>query len=166
MNTRDERILQRAREVWREPFTGFTIYDLLHAKGSPLDALLYAKLFWPAFRQIAGMTFLPFAIEDEADEKRIHAALDEYGDRTRVEEEFNRVEVASLFGRRRGETTASDDDLLAEYLVATWAAKLRLDYPAKQFRLQITTGIDGTDVEVTMYEQRPTDSIGGENRDC
>jgi hypothetical protein len=153
-NITDDDLIERARHVWREPFANFTVYDLLHAKGSPLEALLYAKLFWPEFRRLLDMTFLPFVVEDEADEQRIMTALELLEDRSRVEERFNRVEIGPLFGRRRGETSVEHDALLAQYLGATWSAKLGSDYPARRFCVRITGPEDGSDIAITIYEQR------------
>lgn len=153
-NTCSDAVLKRAREVWREPFLGFTVYDLLHANGSPLEALIYAHLFWPQFTAVDDMTFLPFIVEDEKDKERVLQRLQSLSDKSRVEQEFNRIEVASLFGRRRGETTVEDDERLAEYLVKVWASKLNADFPQKRFCVQLVEPAEDQEVGVTLYEQR------------
>ena len=66
-----ETVVKRAERVWGETFSGFTVYDVVHAKGSPLDAVMYAHLFWPEFVTVDDMTFLPFTVEDEADQARV-----------------------------------------------------------------------------------------------
>jgi hypothetical protein len=147
-------VLKRAREAWGEPFVDFTVYDLLHAKGSPLDALLNAHLFWPQFVTLDDMTFLPFVVEDEKDKERVRQRLQSLSDKSRVEKEFNCIEVASLFGPRRGETSVEEDEMLAEYLVEMWAAKLRADFPRKQFFVALVDAAEDLEVAVTLHEQR------------
>jgi hypothetical protein len=70
------------------------------------------------------------------------------------EQEFNSVEVAALFGRRRSETTPEEDALLAKYLVELWTAKLRLDFPSKSFCVQVVDATDDVEVRIVLYEQR------------
>jgi hypothetical protein len=152
--TSSEALVRRASELWGEPFTGFTIHDVVHAKGSPLEALLYAHLFWPEFVTLDGMTFLPFVIEDEADQARVRERRAALPDDRSVEEEFNYVEVAALFGRRRGETSVEEDALLARFLAEMWAAKLRVDFPSKTFRVRMIEASGDEEAAVTLYEER------------
>lgn len=146
--------MSRAREVWRQPFAGFTVFDVIHAAGSPLDALLYAHVFWPAFVTVEDLVLLPFAIEDEADAQRVRDRLASDSSAARVEKEFNCVEVASLFGRRRTETSAEEDKVLAQYLCETWAAKLKIDFPMKVFHVQVIEATENDEVAVTFFQER------------
>jgi hypothetical protein len=100
------------REKYKEHDThGFNFFDLLHLVGSPLDALLYAQLFWPDFIEIDGMVFLKQMIEDEDDKARLSQALKRFnGDKTQVEKSFNLVEIPYLFGKRLMESTDDEDD--------------------------------------------------------
>lgn len=116
--------------------------------------MLYAHLFWPVFVTVDNMTFLPFVVEDDDDRKRIKARYAAISDARRVEEEFNSTEVAELFGRRRSETTAQEDSMLAEYLAELWATKLRLDFPQKTFCVRVVDPSNDFEVGVTLYEQR------------
>ena len=147
-------LVERAREAWRESFRNFTVFDVLHDRGSPLDALLYAHLFWPRFVVLHGMTFLLASVEDEADERRISEAMRKWNDQTKVEESFNFVEIAALFGRRKGESEAEGDRVLAEVLVETWSAKLQRDFPDKRFRVVLVEATASEEVGVTFYEER------------
>lgn len=147
-------IVAAARRQWGESFSGFDVYDLVHAKGSALDALIYAHVFWPEFAVVDGMTFLPFVAEDDADHERIRARRSAVSDPTTVEREFNRVEVAALFGRRRGETSVDEDALLGDFLAQIWSAKLKLDYPSKTFVVELNRPTEDEEVSVVLYERR------------
>lgn len=149
-----EAALSRAREVWRQPFEGFTVFDVIHATGSPLDALLYAHLFWPTFVTVEDLILLPLVIEDEEDKQRVRDRLTSCSDRARVEEEFNCVEVASLFGRRRSETSVEEDGMLAQYLAEMWAAKLKTDFPSKVFNVRVIDAAANDEVCVTFYQEK------------
>ena len=149
-----EAAVSRAREVWRQPFAGFSVFDVIHATGSPLDALLYAHVFWPTFVTLEDMVLLPFDIEDEADKQRVRDRFASCLDRVQVEEEFNCIEVASLFGRRRNETSAEEDEMLAQYLAETWAAKLKIDFPSKVFHVRLMGAVGDTEICVTFSQQR------------
>lgn len=100
------------------------------------------------------MTFLPFVVEDDDDRKRVLKRFEVLCDRAQVERELNLTEVSSLFGRRRAETSAEEDDLLARYLVEIWASKLKADFPSKLFDVRVVESSSDTEVAVTLYEQR------------
>lgn len=149
-----EAVLKRVQEVSGEVLMGFTVYDVLHANGSPLDAVMYAHLFWPEFVTVDDMTFLPFTVEDEQDQKRVRERRSLLSGATNVERELNHIEVAELFGRRRGETSPEEDAMLAQFLAEMWAAKLKADFPSKQFCVQILEPTADAEITVTLYEQR------------
>ena len=87
--------------------------DFVAAFGSPLQALMYSRLFWPEFVKIGGMVFLKESMEYEDDRRRLADALEHYeGDLTRTEQSFNLLEVPSgLFTRYEAldETTEVED---------------------------------------------------------
>lgn len=64
------------------------------------------------------------------------------------------MEVAALFGRRRGEISAEEDALLARFLVEMWAAKLAVDFPSREFCVRIIEATAEAEIAVTLYEQR------------
>jgi hypothetical protein len=117
---------------------GFDAFDLIHKFTSPMMALLFAELFWPEFVEIDNMVFLATTFEDTSDLKRLNNAVKHYqGDLRKVEESFNTVEVPSLFGARMGDTTNSEDLLLAEILAAMWRARLSEKFPDRKFVVEV-----------------------------
>ena len=104
----EDALLKKLREVYTAldvDTSGFGLPDMTYAFGSPLDALMYSGLFWPAFVEIDGMVFLKGTIEDDEDRQRLKEAFEQHnGDVARTEEDFNLVEIPSdLFGRRAAE---------------------------------------------------------------
>ncbi len=153
-NNNNRIVVERARRIWLDPMVGYTVYDVIHSKGSPFEALMYAPLFWPDFVVVGDMTFLPFAVEDDSDRGQVRHRLAEVGDPARVEEEFNAVEVASLFGSRRSETVPAEDAVLAGCLAEMWTAKLKIDFPLKNFCVRVSNPTRDAEIEITLYEQR------------
>jgi len=141
-SVQDEEVLRRLREAYRDlgiENESFDFRDMIHAVGSPLDALMYSTLFWPQFVEIDGMIFLEGTIEDEEDRQRLEEVFAKYDeDVARTEQDFNLVEVPSdLFGRRAGNTTEEEDRRLAERLAEMWRARLDLLYPGREFVVQV-----------------------------
>ncbi len=154
---RDEELLMHLREKYKGYDThGFDFFDLLHLVGSPLDALLYAQLFWPEFVEIEGMVFLNGTIEDEDDMGRLYQALKRYGgDKSQVEKSFNVIEIPSLFGKQLSETTDEEDQLLAERLAEMWQQRFTVLYPAKKFMVEVLSPEQtGSEVAVLFYMRR------------
>ncbi len=114
--------------------SNFIVTDLLHAEGSPLDALLYSYLFWPDFEEYEGMVFLRSSLEDEEDRAQVRETLHRYnGDRLATQQAHNFVDVGDLFGARCGETEESEDVLLAARLMEMWSARLARLFPHRTF---------------------------------
>jgi hypothetical protein len=135
----DDQLIERLKALYpTRDTTGFNYFDLLHAEGSPLQALFYGRLFWPEFVEYDGMVFLRETVEDDTDERRIQEALVRYDhDRKRVEQSFNVVEVPSLFGRKMAESTDDDDRALASMLAVTWHQRLVTQYPGRAFDVRV-----------------------------
>jgi hypothetical protein len=136
--------------------TNFDVFDYLHAFGSPLEAMLYARLFWPDFSELDGMVFLAETIADEADRRRVRAAVKQGdGDLEAVEQSFNLVEVGALFGARAGETTVEQDRRLAATLQRTWSCRLQESFPGRDFEVQVVDADgDGVSPAVLFHELR------------
>jgi hypothetical protein len=136
--------------------TDFSPFDLLHAEGSPLMALFYARLFWPDFVELDGMVFLSEAVATDEARARVSAAVvREQDDLTAVERSFNLVEVPSLFGRRMGETTDEEDEVLAHILAAMWKCRLSSCFPGRAFEVRVVSPAEsGGEVAVEFYQQR------------
>ena len=135
---------------------GFNVLDFLHAEGSPLVALMYARLFWPEFVEVDGMVLLKESVEDEADRARVMDAMQRKGgDRAFVEYSFNMREVEDIFGRRIGDSTDAEDLVLVEKLCAMWQCRLREVYPGLTFSvLVVPPESTGGSVGITFYQPR------------
>ncbi|HEU4539989.1 MAG TPA: hypothetical protein VFR23_02575, partial [Jiangellaceae bacterium] len=105
--TADEALLDGLpRRLAEHDTTGFTVLDFLYAAGSPIDALLYARLFWPELLEVDGAVLLASSVEDEADLARVRSSLRERGP-VETERRYNLRELSDLFGHGLGEI---DDD--------------------------------------------------------
>ncbi|MCI0530192.1 MAG: hypothetical protein L0Y56_22340 [Nitrospira sp.] len=154
---KDEQLINRLRTKYTElNTTGFNVFDFLHAEGSGLEALMYARLFWPEFIEIDDMVFLKETVENEDDRKRVGEAFEYYEkDRCKTEQSFNLVEIHSLFGRRSGETTDAEDRQLAELLAEMWRYRLQLLYPYRRFLVEVLEPEQtGGEVAVMFYQSR------------
>lgn len=115
--------------------TNFNIADFLGAFGSPVDAVMYLRLFWPEFIRFEGMVFLKETIEDEDDRRRVREGLKRYGgDKPRTEQSFNLVEVpCGIFSRGAAESSDEVDRFLVEKLVELWKCRLAVEFPEQEF---------------------------------
>ena len=136
--------------------TGFNIWDLIHAKGSALDALMYSKLFWPDFVEIEGMVLLKDHLAGEYGRKRVSEVNKQNkGDLTRTEKSFNYIEVFYISGSRGGESTVEQDLWLAELLCEMWAARLKLLYPDRSFAVEaLDESHEGGELYIGFYQRR------------
>lgn len=155
----DRHLIRRLRELHPDlDTTNFDVLDFVAAFGSPLEALMYSRLFWPEFIEIEGMIFLKESMEYEDDRQRLADALERYGgNRTQTEQSFNLVEVPStLFTRHKGDTTEVEDQWLAQRLVQMWLAGLRHSYPDRDLVVKVLDPEDtGDEVGVIFYQHRP-----------
>jgi|SRR5215208_3307734 len=158
----DEQLLKRLRQLYTDlDTTNFDVLDFVAAFGSPLQALLYSRLFWPEFVEIDGMVFLKESMEEEDDRRRLAEALEHYGgDLTRTEQAFNLVEVPSMLFtgyEALNETTEEENLWLAQRLAEIWRACLIHRYPGRDFVVEVLeedTG-GGDPVGVIFYQRRP-----------
>lgn len=136
--------------------TGFNYFDFLHAHGSPFNALFYSQLFWPEFVEIDGMVFLQDAIEDSEDKNRLSDALLRYkGNKTKVEQGFNIIEIPSLFGKAGSETTDEEDLLLANRLKEMWSCRLTAMFLDREFSVRTLSAKEtGGELAVMFYTIR------------
>ena len=140
--------------------TNFIVFDFIHAYGSPLDALLYAKLFWPDFAQVDGMTFRSDVIQDKDDAEGTHRALQKLGgDLEETERNFNRCYVpADIFMEKpaaEGGFEGSDEthEQLAQMLVQMWEARLKQVFPDLHFSVTLERDSTG-ERSVTFCQKR------------
>jgi len=98
--------------------------------GSVAQALAYSELFWPRFTEHDDCVFLLFDLQKyDSWMKTLE------GDKRQVEAALNHRHIADLF--EDGES-ASHEWLIAlgRILKQCWAAKLRSDFPHRQFDVQ------------------------------
>jgi hypothetical protein len=133
--------------------TNFNALDYVYAFGSPLQALMYSKLFWPEFIEIEDMVFLKDRIED--DRSAVLKVLEQYeGNRPKTEQDFNLLEIPSnIFGKKMGETTEEEDRYLAEILVEMWQCRLRMLFPNRSFKVELLTAEEtGGEIGILFYQ--------------
>jgi hypothetical protein len=151
--TADEALLDALqRRVVVQDTTGFTVLDFLYAAGSPVDALLYARLFWPELLEVDGAVLLASSVEDEADLARVRASLRERG-HAETERRYNLRELSDLFGHGLGEI---DDDQAADLLarLATmWRCRLQDAFPERRFAVEVLSAADtGGDIGICFHQ--------------
>ena len=157
----DDYLLKRLHQLYPDPdTTNFDVLDFVAAFGSPLEALMYSRLFWPEFVEIEGMVFLRETMEDEDDHERLADAFKRYGDdRTQTEKAFNLVEVpALLFSSYEAyrQTTEEEALWLARRLAEMWRACLHQKFPGRNFVVEVLEEDTGLDtVGVIFYQRRP-----------
>jgi hypothetical protein len=141
-DTTDALLLALQRKYPLPSASPFSALDFIHAVGSPLDALMYSRLLWPSFIEVEGMVFLSDAVEDVEDLARVKRVLAHYkGDKKSTQLDMNRYEIAEMFGRRTGDTTAQEDECLARIMATTWTAKLQTEFPRRiQVKVEISDG--------------------------
>src|SRR5215468_948910 len=135
--------------------TNFNALDYVYAFGSPLQALMYSKLFWPEFIEIEDMVFLKDWMEDEDDRSRVLKVLEQNeGNRPKTEQDFNLIEIPpDIFGKKMGETTEEEDRYLAEILIEMWQCRLRMLFPNRNFKVELLTAEEtGGEMGVLFYQ--------------
>jgi hypothetical protein len=129
--------------------TSFTSWDLLHAHGSPLWALAYGSLFWPAFAKIETAVILQQYAEDEDDRQAVRNLIATTSVRE-AERRTNLTEVALLFGRRADDGSDQDYAQLATIIRSSWTAKLRQDFPDISWTVEILPASSLEETAVTF----------------
>ena len=154
-------ISELSRLYSEDDTTNFIFCDFIHAFGSPLEALLYAKLFWPDFAQVDGMIFRSDVIEDKSDADRTRRALQKLGgDLEETERSFNRRYVPSdIFIEKPGAEGGFDgsDEMheqLAQILVEMWEARLKQAFPDLHFSVILEPRDSTGEVSVTFCQKR------------
>jgi len=136
--------------------TNFGVLDYLYAFGSLIEAMAYAKLFWPDFLVVEEMVIRADVIENEADRNRIREVLHKWnGDIAKTECSFNRLEVpCGVFGKRAGEGSPELGNELAQTLAEMWHARLSQLYPDRTFTVSLERETDGNTCITFCQEQK------------
>jgi hypothetical protein len=134
--------------------TNFGMLDFVSAFGSPVEAMMYAGLFWPDIVEVDEMTFRADVIEDDSDMQRVRDALDRTGNRDWVEKSFNSLEIPSgVFGRGATESSSDMNKELAVLLGEIWRARLGAAFPDRRYHVEVmTNGAD--EPTVTFFTVR------------
>jgi hypothetical protein len=151
----DHDLICHLKELHREANTeAFGVLDFASAFGSPLDALVYSKLFWPDFIEYEGMIFLASILESEDDRSRVLKALSSGQGKSEVEQSFNNFDIpSSLFASHRVQTTLSEDTTLAERLSEMWRARLFQLFPNRVFDVRVAHPEDEQPI-ITVCQRR------------
>ncbi len=145
MTIGDEHLVQHLKEVHRDAdTTSFGVLDFASAFGSPLEALMYGKLFWPDFVEFEGMVFLETLLQSNEDRSRVLAAL-EKSSMAEVERSFNRFEMPTdFFASHRVPITDEENLNLTRKMAETWRARLAQAFPERQFTVEVEESPDAS----------------------
>lgn len=153
----DDALLHAVREHFNEPASsGFVMPDFLHKFGSPLEIWMYMSVVWPKACVLDEMVFLEDLATVNVSADAIRALLVACGgDRSEVERRANHIEVAQLFGARRGDATDELDASLADCLATIWSAKLASEHPTRSFVVRVLPPDNTADeIAITVYQDR------------
>lgn len=154
---KDNALIARLRELFSEEDTsGFNVVDFLGPLGSTLEALMYARLFWPEFVEYSGLVLRSECVEDEEDRRRVDQALESHGGLgSTTERDLNTMEIpSSVFGKRMAESTDFEDRRLAELLRRMWSSRLQEAFPDRGFEVEIMEPQEtGGEIAVTFFRR-------------
>jgi hypothetical protein len=155
---RDSMLINELKKKYaNDDTTNFGVSDFLAVFGSPVDAVMYLRLFWPEFIRFEGMVFHEETIEDDDDQRRVRDALGKYaGDKTRTEQSFNLVEFPSgFFACSASESSDDIDEFLAEKLAEIWAHRLAVAFPEEDFVVETVPAEEtGGELGLIFYSRR------------
>ena len=154
-NMENSLLIEHLKEFYsKEDTRNFNVLNFVGAYGSPLLALAYAKLFWADFVEFKEMIFLADNLSEDAKEK-IEELLDNNYKNKEIEKSFNLIEVPSgIFGKNAGDTYDEEDYQLAEILKQIWACKLEIDFPTKEFQIEVLSPEDtGGEVGIAFFQK-------------
>ncbi|MBI1321713.1 hypothetical protein GC170_00795 [bacterium] len=145
--TSEEIVAELKRLHADQDTTNFGVYDFISAFGTPLEAVMYSKLFWPDFIEIEGMVIRSEVIEDESDRSRIINSLQLCNyEAQEVEYSYNRMDIPyGIFATRRA--LECSDSIMGEMLktlVDMWASRLSQLFQDRRFKVALEIDDDGT----------------------
>lgn len=134
---------------------GFSLSDFAYARGNVLDALMYLSVVWPTFIEFMGVVFRDVDVETDDDRSRIREALDRCSSRREAEQSFNWMDVGVLFAPKNFGSSLEEDQQLSKVLRDTWSAKLRQDFPTREFVVEVLSpDFTGGSYGVRFFENR------------
>lgn len=162
----DAKLLERLKHKHSDlDATQFSVLDFLGPIGSPLHALMYARLFWPDFVELDGMVFRQEVMADDLDYANARRMLSDVGgDREQLEKILNLTEIPSaIFSKAVLESTDEEDRMLAKYLCEMWSARLAQVFPDRSFLVELVEPEDtGGEIGVVFFQPRSNAGTGKE----
>jgi len=150
----DQLLLHLREAKSMSPSKDIELPDFTFAFGSPLEALMYANLFWPNFVEFSGMIFHSEVLHSENARTRVMQMVAETSAPSEVEKSFNQFEIpSSFFGKRAGDTTELEDVHLARMICEMWQARLSLLFPDKRVKALCTLEEDEEPC-ITVFQER------------
>lgn len=116
-------------------------------------AVAYTSLVWPQFIEVHGMVFREGVTQSDVDGWLAHTAHEKKA----VEATINHLHILDI--QHPGiwsEATENQLKFLGETLQASWAAKLKIDFPGRHFAVEFIEGSseDLREYQVLFYERR------------
>jgi hypothetical protein len=142
------------KERYGKPATkSFELLDFAFAFGNPLDALMYAKVFWPDFVEFSGMIFHQEVLSTDADRQRVLQMSAENSSHQDIEKSFNQFDVpSSFFGKHVRDTSDREDIFLGELISEMWQARLSFLFPDRKINVQYLA-VDGDEASITIFQE-------------
>ena len=145
--TSEELVVELTRFHAGQNAKHFNTYDFISAFGSPLEAVMYSKLFWPDFIELEGMVIRSDVIDDESDRNRIIESLQLCNyEVQQLEYSVNRLDIPyGVFATRRAyECSEIVMKEMLKTLVEMWRARLSLLFQDRRFNVLLEIDDDGT----------------------
>ncbi len=153
---RNEELITALRSRFSDDLNeNFDVLDFVWRHGSVVEALMYARLFWPELAEIEGMVIVKDRIDTGESRARLRDAIGKMRDSSAVEESFNLHELPDDLFSKTQDATDEQVDFLAERLQEMWRARLQSLYPNKHFVVKILPPAEtGYSVGITFYQER------------
>ncbi|WP_245556059.1 hypothetical protein [Actinopolyspora mortivallis] len=132
-------------------------------EGTHFQGLMFAWLYWPRLIEIHGAVFLCLNGEDESYIRELLSTpvADGHSDWLpmswkNVVDNFNWFEVLHLFGLHvpPDEYVVPASEQIAEILVESWSARLKVAYPEREFSVSLMDS-DTEDVGIEVVQTAP-----------
>jgi hypothetical protein len=130
--------------------------------GDVFGALSYAYLFWPKLIEIHGAVFVAVTGDYEGQVRErlaVPAAQEEARPLAwkEVVDSFNWFEISQLFGRWREPRDFTDDayEGVGGFLVESWGAKLRLEFPDREFEVRLLEADEQHERRISVRQTSP-----------
>lgn len=157
----------RAGRILRSAFPDVGLDDPVSyfgRRGDVFHALSFAWLFWPKLLELYGAVFL--ALDGDDENEIVERLATPFGDKhpewplmtwKDAVDSYNRFEVAHLFRvwLEPGNLVSDASEELAEFLIQTWQARLRQEYPERVFSVRVVEPDDSTELSIEICQQSP-----------